>query len=449
MAHLIARLLLSTALSLPLLPLSAKEVAPTRPIGVAQVDITPDYPIRLSGYLVRKTECQGVAQRLCAKALALGSDREGPALLITVDNCGVPGHIRDEVVRRLRKRVKPERIAVCSSHTHSAPCLAGNLPTLFGEPIPPEHQARIDRYTRELTDAIEQVALAALKDRRPGRLSFGRGTAGFAANRRTRGGPADHDLPVLVVTDPKGTLRAAVASYACHCTTLTGEFNQICGDWAGYAREYFQRDHPGATLLMALGCGGDANPNPRSSFELAQQHGQTIATAANNVLSGALAPVRGRLACRTKLVALPFDTLPTRAEWEAKAKDPGPIGYYAKYNLAKLERGEKLPSELPYLVQNWSFGDDLAMVFLPGEVVVDYSLRLKKEFDAKRIWVNAYANDVPCYIPSERVLKEGGYEGGGAMVYYDKPNRFAAGVEAVIVNAVHDVVPKSFLATQP
>src|SRR5216110_3065016 len=62
-----------------------------------------------------------------------------------------------------------------------------------------------------------------------------------------------------------------------------------------------------------------------------------------------------------------------------------------------------------------------------------------------RLWVNAYANDVPCYIPSERILREGGYEGGGAMIYYDKPTRLAPGIEALIVNAVHDLVPKGFL----
>src|SRR5262249_56130779 len=77
------------------------------------------------------------------------------------------------------------------------------------------------------------------------------------------------------------------------------------------------------------------------------------------------------------------------------------------------------------------------MVFLPGEVVVDYSLRLKRELDGLRLWINAYANDAPCYIPSERVLKEGGYEGGGAMVYYDVPGPFRPGLEKKIIDAVH------------
>ena len=85
------------------------------------------------------------------------------------------------------------------------------------------------------------------------------------------------------------------------------------------------------------------------------------------------------------------------------------------------------------------------MVFLPGEVVVDYSLRLKHEFDPARLWVNAYANDVPGYIPSRRILKEGGYEGGDAMVYYDRPTKLAMATEDLIIGAVHDLLPKAFL----
>jgi hypothetical protein len=109
-----------------------------------------------------------------------------------------------------------------------------------------------------------------------------------------------------------------------------------------------------------------------------------------------------------------------------------------------LDRGEPLPTRLPYLVQTWTFGEDLAMVFLSGEVVVDYSLRLKREYLQGRLWVNAYANDVPCYIPSERILREGGYEGGGAMVYYGHPAPLASGVEESIVGAVHELVPQGF-----
>jgi len=420
-------------------------------VGVAKVDITPSYPIRLTGYAVRKTESEGVAQHIYAKALALGSDDKNVAVLITVDNCGVPASVRDEVAMRLHKskRFDPDHLAICSTHTHCAPWLEGFAPNIFGAPISEEEQARVRRYTGELTQALVHVAEQALEGRKPSRLSRGLASAGFAANRRTKGGPVDHDLPVMFVTAPDGALRAVFASYACHCTTLGGDFNQVCGDWAGYAQESIEREHPGTIALMALGCGGDANPDPRSKIELAQKYGQGIATAVDSLWAGKLMAINGPLVCRAKKIELFFDELPTKADWETLAKQTNFVGGHARLNLARLNRGEYLPTKLPYLVQTWTFGNSLGMVFLAGEVVVDYSLRLKRELDASRLWINAYANDVPCYIPSERILQEGGYEGGGAMIYYDKPTRLAPGVENLIVGTVHDLLPPEFLVKRP
>src|SRR5436853_1954975 len=101
---------------------------------------------------------------------------------------------------------------------------------------------------------------------------------------------------------------------------------------------------------------------------------------------------------------------------------------------------------VPYTVQRWSVGYQLSLVFLPCEVVVDYALRLKRELDPGRLWVNAYANDAPCYIPSERVLREGGYEGGDAMIYYDRPTRFRPGLEDRIIKAVRGQLLPAFRA---
>ena len=439
------RHLLLTLLLLSLCPLSLLAARETfYAVGAAQVDITPDYPVWLNGYAARTSESEGIDQHIFAQALALGSSKRSLALLITVDNVGVPATVRDEVAARLAKKagLRNERFALCSTHTHTAPMLSNAIPNIFGAALPPDQQGRVNRYTRELTDKLEQVALAALQDRRPATLTWGQTKASFAANRRAKDGPVDHDLPVLVARDKSGHIRALFTSYACHCTTLGATPNHICGDWAGYAREYLERDHPGAVVLVALGCGGDANPNPRTSLELAQQHGHTLTAAVNALLQQPLTPLRDKLACRAKPIALPFDTLPTRAEWLTRAQSNNQyVAYHAKKNLARLDRGETLPAQLPYLVQTWNFGHELAMVFLPGEVVVDYSLRLKREYDASRLWVNAYANDVPCYIPSKRIWQEGGYEGGYAMIYYDLPTRLAEGTEEMIISAVRNLLP--------
>ena len=91
-------------------------------------------------------------------------------------------------------------------------------------------------------------------------------------------------------------------------------------------------------------------------------------------------------------------------------------------------------------MQTWRLGDELLFVTLGGEVVVDYALRLKAELGRERTWVAGYANDVMAYIPSRRVLAEGGYEGGGAMVYYGQPSIWAPPVEELIVRQVHEQV---------
>ena len=84
-------------------------------------------------------------------------------------------------------------------------------------------------------------------------------------------------------------------------------------------------------------------------------------------------------------------TRPPRASsWQRRAKRTDAIGYHARVQLAKLDRGEKLQTEVAVPDRRpGRFGDKLAMVFLAGEVVVDYSLRLKHEFDRSRLWINA------------------------------------------------------------
>ncbi|MFA6565017.1 MAG: neutral/alkaline non-lysosomal ceramidase N-terminal domain-containing protein [Verrucomicrobiia bacterium] len=414
--------------------------------GVAKADITPDYAVRLSGYGSRLDEHEGVEQHIFAKALAIGSDAEDPAVLLAVDNCGVPAWMRDELIKRLaaRTKVTGPRVAICSTHTHSAPMLTGILPNLFSKDIPPEHRANVERYTRDLMNKLEQVALAALADRRPAQLALGFGHVSFAHNRRGYAfRPEDHSLPVLRVVGADGKVRAMLASYACHATTLS--FNKIHGDWPGCAQEFLEKEFPGAIALVAVGCGADQNPNPRRTYEYARDYGNALGEEVQRIVKSGMKPVTGRLECRAKQIELPFDKLPTCAELEKRSKDKNaPTAYHAKVQIAKLDRGEKLPTKLPYLVQVWNFGRDLAMVFLPGEVVVDYSLRLKHEFDSERLWVNGYSNDVPCYIPSERIWAEGGYEGAMAMLYYDRPTRFARGVEQRIIGTVHQLMPRGF-----
>jgi hypothetical protein len=422
--------------------------AKTYQVGIARSDITPRYPIRLHGFGFRRQESDGVRHPIWAKALAISHSEEPPVVLIAVDNLGVPAELVQKLARRLQQKTKlpPERLAITATHTHTGPMLQGVAPTIFGMDIPSEHQKHIDRYTTEFTDKLEQIALEALQNRQPARLYHGIGKTDLASNRRIKGGPVDHDLPVLVARSKAGKILAVHVNYACHCVTLSD--NKISGDWAGYAQEQLERMYPGAVVLLSIGCGADANP--RSGVmgdrgDIATAQGLEIATAVDRVLkSDKLREIQGPITSRVKNLTLDLDTLPTRADWEKKAEMKNATGYHARVQLARLDRGDKLTSSIPYPIQSWTFDNTLAMIFLPGEVVVDYALRLKKELDGSRLWINAYANAAPCYIPSERVLREGGYEGGGAMIYYDLPTRLKPGLEQQIIGAVHQLLGTAF-----
>jgi hypothetical protein len=235
-----------------------------------------------------------------------------------------------------------------------------------------------------------------------------------------------------------------LVNYACHCTTLDPADNTIHADWAGHAQADIEADHPGAIALTVVGCGGDANPLARTSREAAARHGRALADEVNRLLARPMTPLELAPKCQFRRVRLPLDTPPDRPTLEQQARGSDQKAALARSLLQKLDRGEMVPDAVQLPVQTWAFGDRLLMVFLGGEVVVDYAKRLKTELDGPRLWITAYANDVPCYIASDRILREGGYEAIDSMVFYAQPARLKPGVEKVLIDGIHTIVPAGF-----
>jgi hypothetical protein len=446
--------MLVLGLGLMVLSASGLEATATEtvPIGVAKVDITPQTPVRMYGYAARKTESEGIAGRLKASALAIGGDEgDGPAVLLSVDCGAVPADARQEVFERVGADVplKPERFMLANAHIHSGPNLKG-MASISGQ----EHE-HLARYLGELVDRLEQVVREALAARKPGRLAWTKGSVGFAANRRVLkegkwsgfgavpDAPADHTLPVMRVTDADGNLRAVVVNYACHCTTLRGNFKEIHGDWAACAQESIEADHPGAVAMVTIGCGADSDPCPHGTVALCGQHGRALADEVKRLLEGPMQPIEPKLTARLAPLEIPFEELPPKEKLEELAKG----SHAAKRLLERLERGEEAPASKSYQIATWVFGDDLAMVFLSDEVVVDYALRLKRELDGSRLWITAYTNDVSTYIVSQRLIEEGGYEvrnSLSAAISYGRPDQLQPAMEDRIVNRVRDLLPEEF-----
>jgi hypothetical protein len=419
--------------------------------GLATIKITPETPVPMAGYASRVKPYTNVAQDIYAKALAL-EDRQGHrAVLVTTDLIGISRAVADPVCERITAKTGLARgeILLSSSHVHSAPVL--KLEERAGSGFAPEDDRNLVAYTRNLQDKLVDLAAQALSRLEPARLSQATGIAHFAMNRREftpRGvilganprGLADRSVPVLRVDSADGKLRAVLFGYACHNTTLTQTNYSLSGDYAGFAQAWIQEQHPGALAMFMIGCGGDADPYPRGTMENARENGAALGREVRRVLKGRQRPVNGPLTCVFDQASLPLQSF-SRAELEKMTNGPSWQSGNAKAMLAQLNRGETPAGAYECPVAVWQFGSDLTLVALSGEVVVDYVPLLEQALGPLQLWTAAYCNDVFGYVPSARVLKEGGYECRG--LYNDPPGFFAPAAQDNLVSKVRDLARRA------
>jgi hypothetical protein len=382
-------------------------------VGLARVKITPTDPVFMAGYQQRDHPSEKVASDLYAKAMSIEDQNGKVAVLVTADLIWLRADICDSVAAAVAEQagLKREQLLFNTSHIHTGPSLSladGNSNSGKGNRKAADGQRDMQRnaeYTRNLKRQLIELILASLKTREPARLSWGQGLVSFPMNRREwteKGvilgvnprGPTDRTVPVLRAESPDGKLKAVVFGAATHNTTLGPSCYEICGDYAGFAQENLEKLHPGIQAMFVLGCAGDSDPYPRTAAKMpvnqamdyARQHGAELSREVDRVLGGArfigngqggkLMPVRGPLSVSYGTTELP------------------------------LEAGGNVTGR----VAVWKFGEDLTLVALSGEVVVDYVALIEKTLGPTKLWVAAYSNDVFGYVPSARLLGEGGYE---------------------------------------
>ena len=427
--------------------------APSSPVwkaGAASAKITPETMMWMAGYAARTKPAEGVELDLFAKALVVHDAAGARFALVTLDLIGVPRNVRLNVAERVQKElgIDAAHLALNASHTHSGPELRTSRSNAADDP--PRREEEATAYTNRLQDTIVRLITEANSKAAPASLDYCSARCGFAMNRRTpdgKGGwnnfpnpdgPVDHAVPVLKVAGADGKEIALVFGYSCHCTTLG--LQRFSGDYAGYAQQYLQEAHPSAVAMFMNGCSGDQNPYPRNTTMLAQTHGRSLATAVEAALTTIKKPLTGNIRAAFREIPLAYDKLPTLDELlaEKQSKDKYAVTHATRV-LEKLDADGKLAADYPYPVQIVRLGNDLTWITLGGEVVVDYSLRLKKEIHDPIVWVSGYSNDVMAYIPSLRIWKEGGYEGGGAMKYGTHPTRWSDKAEEHITSTVFEL----------
>ncbi len=428
--------------------------------GFAAVKITPAQPLMLAGYASRTVPARDVVDDLHLKALVLEDDAGSRSLLLTADLIGFRADFTEPVCARITAAtgLPRERILLNASHTHAGPAIMVNPQSHYT--IAKEQAEALIAYTRQLQDQCVALATQALGRLQPAKLAWGVGVVNFPMNRREsteRGiilgvnprGPVDRSVPVLRVDTPEGKLIGVLFGAACHNTTYGARDNQVSGDFASAAQAFVEREFPGTQAMFLQGLAGDANPYPNSlndpakrpAAEIAREHGASLGREVTRVLDVALKPVRGPLRAAHELVALPLQKAPSRAELEqTTAKAGSTQKWVADQMLARLKAGETLPTTYRAPVAVWQFGTDLTLVGLPGEVVVDYVRLTEEALGPLKLWLSAYCNDTFGYLPSARVLREGGYETRG--LYHGGIGYFAPEAQDALINKVRELAER-------
>ncbi len=442
------------------MPLLADETSWHAAAG--SVVITPERPVWMAGYAGRDKPSEGKIHDLFAKVLIVQDADGSRIVIVTTDLIGITPELRGGVEDGIRQHGVPsESLLMNASHTHCGPELRGDRLVRFG--VDAKYAALSRQYVRQTANKISELIGDLLQRLEPSRLTYSHARAGFAMNRRlptssevinspNPDGPVDHDVPVLKLEAIDGTLKAVLFGYSCHATTLS--FQQLCGDYPGFAQQYVEEAHDGVVAMFLNGCSGDQNPYPRRTLELAKQHGRALANGVETALETKnVRPVEGPLRVAFDYATLRFADPPSRQQLEAEVASSNKFArFHGIALMEELDHHGKIETEFSsFPIQVVRFGDDLMMVAICGEVVVDYSLRFKKELRLNHpstaagdeiIWVAGYSNYVFGYLPSLRVLREGGYEGGGAMRYTTFPGPFDESVEERVVAKVHELVTR-------
>lgn len=413
--------------------------------GVATVKITPDKPVALAGYASRTKPFERVDLDLYAKALALRDAAGHRGVLVTMDLCIIPTEVTEQVRARLveREKLEPAAIILSLSHTHSGPAVSLDPETAGPTGQPNPNAAGTVEYTKVLQEKLVAVAHEALARLEPATIRWGSGVTHFTMNRREftdKGvilgvnprGQVDRSVPVLRVDGADGKARAIVFGYACHGTTNPPSHLGVSPDYPGYARAVVEEHFPGAQALFVAGCGGDANPYPRLGLGDAKKNGEELGQEVCRVAEGKLKAVGSALSCAVATARLPLET-PDRGTLESLAKSTGVHKQDAQEMLKALVGGGQLPAAHAAPVVAWQFGgQDLTLLALPDEVVSEYVRPIEDAVGPLRLWVAAYCHEVVGYIPSKRILAEGGYETRGL---YIGRGWFTAEVEETLVKA--------------
>ena len=384
-------------------------------VGASIIDITPPNGIAMAGFAARTEVAKGDHDALTVRALVVDD-----TAVVTVDVIGIDANLSARA--RARASLPDQAITITATHTHGGPVS-----------MPGRLSAKADHaFILCLEDAVVKAVDLAIVNQKPARLLGGIGVEpGFASNRRRSGGPVDTGIPVLRFESVEGSTIAILVSYACHPVVLGADNLSWTGDYPHFVRKKLETTFPGAIAIFATGCAGDVNTGhsaaaslsllatPERSFAKAKEIGFGIA---NSVIDARLTDVSGNVGHSEVFADICFEQREQEApdilakSWRLAAKDTSSLEVIWA-NWAEKHMGRDLsPLKARITALKWG---NVGIIALPGEIFAETALEIREKLAQKDpLFILAYADDNPGYIPPESDYLRGGYEIDEAHRFY-------------------------------
>jgi len=401
--------------------------------GCAKVNITPPVGVWLSGYGSRDKPSDDVADELYAKALVLGDGRSTIAI-VSADLLWVPLQITAEVRKMVKDKTGiPERnILICATHTHFGPKIFAK--TKIGPDVPDNKvdKSYVQTLTKKMADTVflaykkmQEVKIGAVKGRIPEivynrrpkspdgsvKMAFTLSPEVTATRKIVRGpegsvkmtftlppeepklifGPIDPEVCVLRVEDADGKIVGSVVNFACHAvsgSTYSDWFYSISADFPGQTTRIVEQVEGGICLFIS-GAAGDIVPIKRGKNARCQI-GKAVAAEALRRLQFVPGSNDVSLKAMRKEVKFPLK----------QTLSPDRI-------IDANDSAERLSTEIQVLKLG-----EIYILGLPGEILVEVGLEIKKKAGLENLFVVSLSNDAIGYVCHSEAYEEEGYEPG-------------------------------------
>jgi hypothetical protein len=400
-------------------------------ISSGSVDITPRRPVMLGGYHKRTAPFTAIAGRLEANVLLI----KGASSSVTIVSTDLlyPGEtLRAHLVKNLGLADKGEELFFCASHTHFAPMTAPSMPRLGVADA---------EYVQYVATQITALIKSIEHEGEPCVCTYHEGSADHSVNRRlvrlrlTRSGLArssglgpnpngdrDESVRILEFSKRSGKPSAVIWNYACHPTDFPGPL-QVSAEYPGIVRSRLRSEFGDIPILFLQGFSGDVRPP----------------------FSGRSTGIAGLV---RRLLVGPQFRKPLRREWEEWANSLAEsVASFARSAPRSLQINSLILKRVEVPENEFAAGGSgnksliwhlidcggFRIVGINAEPVVKYRRLLEESLSGEPLLTVGCLDQPICYLPSDNMIPERGYEAEGFRSLLNFDGRFRNRLQDAIV----------------